>query len=166
LDDSNGFRSDAVRRVQQQKLSFSDGSPKFDRIGSVMSGDRCRGLGLGTPKNEELSNSHGDAIAPEIPVRAVRGSRFTGVVAAINSLSKRPGEQVARHAEIFELGGHSLLLIHLARKIEELFQSDSPVREAFPAPRFPQMVNMCGDWFHRRAGHSHQTTPSWNRGGI
>jgi hypothetical protein len=58
-----------------------------------MSGDREWGLGLGTPRNEVLSNSHGDAIAPEIPMRGARGSRFMGVV-AINSRSKRTGERI------------------------------------------------------------------------
>ena len=92
LSHSNGFRPDAVCRVQRQKLLFSGGSEEFDRIRSVMSGDRCRGLGLGTPQNEVLSNSHEDAIAPKILMRAARGSRFMGVV-AINSLSKRTGER-------------------------------------------------------------------------
>ena len=66
---SNRFRPDAVCRVQRQKPAFSDGSENFDRIRSDMSGDRRWGLGLGTPRNEVLSSSHGDAIAPEIPMR-------------------------------------------------------------------------------------------------
>jgi hypothetical protein len=92
LFDSNGIRPNAVCRVQRQKPAFSGDSEKFDRIRSDMSGDRRWGLGLGTPRNEVLSNSHGDAIAPEIPMRGARGSRFTGVV-AINSRSKRTGER-------------------------------------------------------------------------
>jgi hypothetical protein len=89
---SNGLGPGAVCRVQRQKLPFLSDAENFDRIKSRMSGDRRWGLGLGTPENEVMSNSHGDAIAPEIPVRAVRGSRFTGVV-AINSLSKRTGDR-------------------------------------------------------------------------
>jgi hypothetical protein len=50
------------------------------------------GLGLGTPQNEVLSNSHGDAIAPEISMRGARGSRFADVV-VIDSRSKRTGER-------------------------------------------------------------------------
>ncbi len=88
---SNGFRG-AVCRVQRQKLAFSLGPENLDRIRSSWSGDRGWGLGLGTPRNEVLSNSHGDAIAPEILMRGARGSRFTGVV-AINSRSKRTGER-------------------------------------------------------------------------
>ena len=90
--DSNGIRPSAVCRVQRQKLAFFHDPETIERIRSDMSGDRRWGLGLGTPRNEVLSNSHGDAIAPEIPMRGARGSRFTGVV-AINSRSKRTGER-------------------------------------------------------------------------
>ena len=90
--DSNGIRPSAVCRVQRQKLAFSGDAEKIDRIRSDMSGDRRWGLGLGTPQNEVLSTSHGDAIAPEIPTRVARGSRFADVV-AINSRSKRTGER-------------------------------------------------------------------------
>jgi len=88
--DSNGIRPSAVCRVQRQKLAFFHDPEKIDRIRSDMSGDRRWGLGLGTPRNEVLSNSHGAPIAPEIPMRGARCSRFTGAV-AINSLSKRTG---------------------------------------------------------------------------
>ena len=89
---SNGFRPSAVCRGQRQKLAFLREREKIDRIRSDMSGDRRWGHGLGTPRNEVLSNSHGDAIPPEILMRGARGSRFRGVV-VINSLSKRTGER-------------------------------------------------------------------------
>jgi hypothetical protein len=92
LFNSNGFRPSAVCRVQRQKLAFLGDAENFDRIRSDMSGDRRWGLGLGTPRNEVLSNSHGDVITPELLTRAARSSRFTGVV-AINSLSKRTGDR-------------------------------------------------------------------------
>ena len=95
--DSNGIRPSAVCRVQRQKLAFFHDPEKIDRIRSDMSGDRRWGLGLGTPRNEVLSNSHGAPIAPEIPMRGARCSRFTGAVAApINSLSKRTGDRLPR----------------------------------------------------------------------
>src|ERR1700730_109860 len=93
--DSNGIRPSAVCRVQRQKLAFFHDPEKIDRIRSDMSGDRRWGLGLGTPRNEVLSNSHGAPIAPEIPMRGARCSRFTGAV-AINSLSKRTGDRLPR----------------------------------------------------------------------
>lgn len=89
---SNEFRPDAVCRVQRQKPDFSGDSEKIERIRSDMSGDRASGLRFGTPRNEVLSDSHGNAIAPEIPMRGARGSRFTDVV-VINSLSKRTGDR-------------------------------------------------------------------------
>jgi len=89
---SNGFRPSAVCRVQRQKPAFSCIPGKSERRRSAQSDDRCGGLGLGTPRNAVLSNSHGDAIASKLPMRATRGAGFEAV-AAINSLSKRTGER-------------------------------------------------------------------------
>jgi len=92
---SNGIGPNAVCRVQRQKPAFFHDPEKFDRIRSDMGGDRRWGLGLGTPRNEVASTSHGDTPAPEIPMRGARCSRFTGSV-AINSLSKRTGDRLPR----------------------------------------------------------------------
>jgi hypothetical protein len=92
LSHSNGFRPSAVCRVRRQKLVLSFVPGKTERLRSSQSDDRRRGLGLGTPRNELLSNSHGDATASKLPMRAARSSGFEAV-AAINSLSKRTGDR-------------------------------------------------------------------------